>query len=178
MSTIVMERRRAAAMREADVLAEVEASRWCRDAYRVGHHMSLLAHDGRRVVCQLEAPDVEAVRSVLDRLGEVAERLWPASLHGGSGPLAVREVVVVERDFPAAVGFDELQAREDAAAWCLEAHRVVFLRTLFAADRRRMLCLYTAPDAESVRRAQQQAAMPVSSVWPAHVVVAPRRRGD
>jgi hypothetical protein len=73
--------------------------------------------------------------------------------------------VVVERSFDAPASMDELQAREDAAAWCLEQHRVQFVRSLFSADRRRMVCLYRAPDAESVRLAQAQAGMPVDRVW-------------
>jgi hypothetical protein len=174
MSTIVMERRREQPITAGDVLAQAESARWCRDIYRVGHTLSLLALDGRWVVCMLEAPDAEAVRSVLDRVGDVAERIWSASEHGGSGLLAAEQVVVVEREFDAATDFDAVQARESAAAWCLEAHRVTYLRTYFAADRRRMLCVYAAPDAESVRRAQEQAGLPVSSVWPAHVVLASR----
>jgi Nickel responsive protein SCO4226-like len=47
---------------------------------------------------------------------------------------------------------------------------VRFLRTYFSADRRRMLCVYDAPDAESVRAAQQTIAMPVERVWPAQVL--------
>jgi hypothetical protein len=57
-----------------------------------------------------------------------------------------------------------VQAIEDANAHCLEAHRVRFMRTFFSSDRRRMACLYLAPDAESVRIAQRQATMPVDSV--------------
>jgi hypothetical protein len=178
MSRIVMERRRERPLSPADVLAQAAASRWCREVYRVGYEGSLLAPDGLRVVCLLEAPDVEAVRSVLDRIGDTAERVWSASEHGGSGALAAPQVVVVERDFDAAADFDVLQARETAAAWCLEAHRVAYLRTYFSTDRRRMLCLYTAPDAESVRRAQSQAGMPVSLVWSAHVVLAALPRSD
>lgn len=172
MNMIVMERRREQPQQAADVLGQAAASRGCRDLHRVEYHGSLLALDGLRVVCLLAAPDVEAVRSMLDRVGDVAERIWPATLHGDEGPLRAGAVVVVERDFEAAANFDELQARETAAAWCLDAHRVVFLRTFFAADRRRMLCLYSAPDAESVRRAQAQAGMPFTRVWPAHVIAA------
>ena len=47
----------------------------------------------------------------------------------------------------------------------MELHRVTFLRTFFSLDCRRMLCLYQAPDAESVRLAQRQAGMPLERVW-------------
>ena len=73
--------------------------------------------------------------------------------------------VVVERSFATPVAFADIQALEDAGAWCLQAHRVTFLKTLFSTDRRRMLCLYAAPDAESVRRAQEQACLPFDVAW-------------
>jgi hypothetical protein len=69
--------------------------------------------------------------------------------------------------------FADIQAIEAAGAWCLEAHRVTFVRTLFATDRRRMLCLYHAPDAESVRLAQRQANMPMETVRQIEIVRPP-----
>lgn len=75
--------------------------------------------------------------------------------------------VVVERTFDEPVDLEALQRREDERAWCLEAHSVRFLRTFFALDRRRMLCLYEAPDAESVRLAQRKAGLPFDLAWPA-----------
>jgi len=56
---------------------------------------------------------------------------------------------------------------EDRGASCRVQHRVRFLRTYFSADRRRMVCCYAAPDAESVRLAQRQAGVPFERVWPA-----------
>ena len=73
--------------------------------------------------------------------------------------------MLVERSWDQPVTLEEIQAVEDAGAWCLETHNVKFVRTFFALDRKRMLCLYQAPDAESVRLAQRQAEMPVDSVW-------------
>ncbi|MBZ0252844.1 MAG: DUF4242 domain-containing protein [Candidatus Methylomirabilis sp.] len=83
-----------------------------------------------------------------------------------AGPMA-RVQVVVERTFPEPVRFEEVQAREDAAAWCLEAHGVRFLRTFFSADRTRMICVYEAPDAESVRLANRTAGLPFDAAWAA-----------
>lgn len=76
-------------------------------------------------------------------------------------------LVIVERAFEAARDFSELQALETAAAGCLATYRVRFLRTLFALDRRRMVCFYEAPDAESVRVTQKTAGLPVEHVWTA-----------
>lgn len=75
--------------------------------------------------------------------------------------------VLVEREFDEPVDFGGIQALEDRGAWCLQLHQVTFVRTWFARDRRRMICLYEAPDAESVRLAQRKAGMPVTCVWAA-----------
>jgi hypothetical protein len=79
------------------------------------------------------------------------------------------EMVVVERTFAEPVRFEDIQALEDRGAWCLEMHGVRFHKTYFSADRRRMICIYEAPDAESVRLAQTKAAMPFDRVWTASV---------
>jgi hypothetical protein len=76
------------------------------------------------------------------------------------------ETIIVERSFPAPVTMDEVQAAEDAVAWCLRQHQVRFLRSYFALDRRFMVCLYEAPDAEAVRATQRVAGLPVDLAWP------------
>ena len=129
---------------------------------------SLLSLDGRKLVCHFRAPDAESARIALRRNGADIRRLWPGTLHDAPGLVrfaADSANVLVRRAFAQPVTVDEIQAREDAAAWCLEARHVKFVRSCFAADRRRMLCLYRAPDAESVREAQRHAAMPVEDVW-------------
>jgi hypothetical protein len=89
--------------------------------------------------------------------------LWPATVHDAPG--AGRANVIVERSFDVPCVLDELQAREDARQWCLDAYDVKFVRTLFSCDGKRMLCLYAGPDAEAVRSAQREAGMPVDRVW-------------
>lgn len=135
----------------------------CMQLYRVQWYESLLADDGRRLVCRFEAPDTESVR-IIGRSAEARSIVaWAGTLHdtGREGTANV----VVERSFAEPVTMASIQAIEDAGAWCLEQHSVTFLRTFFSADCRRMLCLYQAPDAESVRLAQSQAKMPVERVW-------------
>ena len=77
--------------------------------------------------------------------------------------------VMVERRFDEATSFDELQAREDAFAWCAEQHEVEFIRSYFSKDKKRMICEYEAPDAEAVRRLQRTASMPFDRIWTAVV---------
>lgn len=79
-------------------------------------------------------------------------------------------VVVVERSFPQPVTFEDIQAIEDRRAWCLEASGVRFLRTYFSRDRRRMICLYEAPDADTVRLVQEEAGLPCKRAWASRIL--------
>lgn len=87
-------------------------------------------------------------------------------------------VVVVERTFETPCDPPALQARENAFAWCLQTHRVRFLRTLIAKDRTRMVCFYEAPDAEAVRQTQRVAELPVSHVWTSTFLEGETRRDN
>jgi hypothetical protein len=146
-----------------DVLNLSRSGASCFAIHKVAWHGSCLATDGRTMVCRFSAADLESVRLALRTAGADARRLWAGTVH--EGPRQARPNVLVERTFPVPVRLEDVQALEDAAAWCLEAHRVTFARTFFALDRKRMLCFYEAPDAEAVRLAQREAAMPVDAVW-------------
>ena len=74
-------------------------------------------------------------------------------------------MVIVERSFAEPVAFEDIQALERRRVSCLDAHGVRSLRSYFSRDRRRMICLYEAPDAESVRYAQEKAGMPFDRAW-------------
>ena len=140
----------------------------CFVMHRVEWLGSLLAADGRRMVCWFRGPDAESVRTALRQVGANTGTLWPGSVHTPPDapkhdPAAAQ--VLVTRRFDEPVSVESIQALEDAGAWCLEAHAVRFLRTFFSRDRLRMICLYQGPDGESVRLAQRQAGMPMESVW-------------
>ncbi|HEX2831429.1 MAG TPA: nickel-binding protein [Thermoanaerobaculia bacterium] len=75
------------------------------------------------------------------------------------------ETVLVERAFEEAVRFEDLQRLEHESAWCLELHRVKFLHTYLSKDGKRMICVYEAPDAESVRLANETAKLPFERVY-------------
>lgn len=77
------------------------------------------------------------------------------------------EQVIVERTFDEATEFEALQAGEAKILWCLDQHRIRFLRSYLSSDKKRMICVYEAPDAESVRIANRQAELPFDSVWTA-----------
>lgn len=77
------------------------------------------------------------------------------------------ELVIVERVFDEPVEIEALAATEEQFSWCREQYRVTYLRSYFSKDKKRMLCLYEAPDAESVRELQRTAGMPVERIWAA-----------
>lgn len=147
----------------ADVHARARQTGWCFDLHKVDWCSSFLAASGRRIVCWFSAPDVESARLAIRQSGLDVRRLWPGTVHDAPEPAEPN--VLVERSFDDPVTLEQIQALEDASAWCLQAHNVKFARTFFSADRRRMVCLYQAPDAESVRLAQREAAMPLDAVW-------------
>jgi hypothetical protein len=163
MQQIVLERQFEPAISVEDFTRMALEAVDCMPLYRVQWRESFISADGSRLLCRFDAPDTEAVRMVTREALSRARVAWAGTVHDTG-----REdnaSVVVERRFDTPVTLEELQAREDAAAWCLEQHRVTFLRTFYALDRKRMVCLYAAPDAESVRLAQGMADMPVERVW-------------
>lgn len=140
----------------------------CLRLHRVEWKGSLLSADGRKLVCHFQAPDAESARIALRSGGADIHRLWPGTIHNAPNLLSLTvdsANVLVRRSFAEPVSLTEIQAREDAGATCLEVRHVKLVRTCFSTDRRRMLCLYRAPDAESVREAQRYAGMPVEDVW-------------
>jgi hypothetical protein len=86
-------------------------------------------------------------------------------------------LVVVERTFPQPVAFDEVQAMEEAVAWCLQQHDVRFLHSYCSLDRLRMVCVYEAPDAEAVRTVNRTGGLPFDRVWTADLVEGGGRLG-
>lgn len=152
----------------ADLQAVWEGAIDCFELHRVEWRGSLLSLDGCKLVCNFRAPDAESVRIALRSGGADIRRLWPGTVHDAPNLerfAADSANVLVRRSFARPVAVADIQAREDAAAWCLEVRHVKFVRTYFSTERTRMLCLYRAPDVESVREAQRIAAMPMDDVW-------------
>jgi Nickel responsive protein SCO4226-like len=132
-----------------------------------------IAADELRAVSVFDAPDIHAVLDTLQPC-----RVWPATLHLiGSHDLEMSDgraqsVVVVERSLAAPATFDQLQALEDAGRGCFEMRNVKPVMSYFSFDRLRLLCIYAAPDAESVRRSNRLAEMPFDRAWTAAVFAA------
>lgn len=174
MIDLFLERQFAKPLTASRVAKVTQDAQGCLDIYAVRWLGSLLGLDGRRMVCRFQAPDTESARQCLRQAGADITRLWAGTVHDAQHaalgeeappPLDPDANVLVERSFAEPVSLADLQAIEDLASACLENHRVRFKRSCFSLNRRRMLCLYQAPDAESVRVAQRQAGMPFTMAW-------------
>jgi hypothetical protein len=178
MTDMFLERQFDSHLSREAVLEMVAQSRGCFSNYRVEWLQSFLSSDGRRLFCWFRAPDAESVRQALRQSGE-NRPAWAGTVHDAVAPDTPpwqTANVLVRRRWEEPVAIEDIQAIEDAGAQCLENYRVRFLRTFFSRDRMRMVCLYAAPDAESVRLAQRQAGMPVESVWAVRAVRDPGDR--
>lgn len=80
------------------------------------------------------------------------------------------EQVIVERVFETPVDDERLEAMGAAGAPCHALHRVKHLKTYLSADRLRMICIYEAPDAESVRISNKKAGLAFERAWSATVL--------
>ena len=75
--------------------------------------------------------------------------------------------VILEQSFEQPVN-DEDYARFAARLDpCLEVRNGAWVRSYFSKDRRRCICEFEAPDAESVREALRSADVPFDRVWSA-----------
>lgn len=79
------------------------------------------------------------------------------------------EHVIVERSFETPVTPEQVDESLARNAGCLVAHRVRHLRTSVSADGKRMICEFHAPDAESVRLANDRLGLSYERVWTARV---------
>jgi hypothetical protein len=165
MSEILVERHWDQPLTDADMHTMLESTGACLGIHRVDWHGSRLSADGHELFCHFSAADAESVRIALNQAGSPRGQVWAGTVHDAPGITddeLARANVLVSRRFEEPVAFEEVQAAEQAGASCLLTHRV---RTYLSADRRRMISLYQAPDAESVRLALQDASMPVERVW-------------
>ena len=167
MNDILVERNWPDPLTDQAFWSIAEQAGGCLGLHRVSWKSSLLSLDGHYLLCHFTAPDAESVRIALRQAGSQPGRIWAGTVHDAPGVTGgdVADVkAAVSREFDGPVSLEDIQAIEDAGQGCLSRHRVRFLRTYFSVDRQRMLCLYDAPDAESVRLAQREAGMPVERV--------------
>jgi hypothetical protein len=168
---LILERTFEEALTPADVIDASRESKWCFDVHHVRWHGSFLSTDGHTMVCRFSAPDLESARNALRDPDVDLSRFWSGTVY--SNLRAATPNVVVTRSFAAPVRFEDVAAIGRDKSWCFETHRVKHATSFHSLDGKRMLCLYEAPDAEAVRKAQREAAMPVETVWSCAAIAPP-----
>jgi len=168
MTEMFLERSFDQAVTVDDVGNMAKDSAGCFGIHRVDWRCSYLSADGQRLLCSFGAPDMESARIAMRQSGMDSRVLWSGDIIDGPGieeADVARANVLVARTFDEPVGLQEIQDIEDAGVGCLQSRNVRFIRTFFSADRKRMMCLYHAPDAESVRQSQREAGVPFVDAW-------------
>lgn len=168
MTDAILERTMITPTSASELADGMDEAQNCLELHRVDWQHTMISADGHNLVCWFRGLDLESARIAL-RTARVDTRvLWSAALHEAPGvdeSLLKSANVLVKRQFKEPVEIEDIQAIEDAGAGCLEIRNVKFVRTFFSADKKRMVCLYNAPDAESVRQAQREANMPFEEIW-------------
>ena len=82
------------------------------------------------------------------------------------------ETILVERDLARPATVDEVLAMEDRLEWCFNTYRIERVRSYLSADGRTLVCVFRAPDVESVKRASTKMAVPPRRIYRASVHVA------
>ena len=85
------------------------------------------------------------------------------------------EHVIVERSFEQPMTPEGVHEIEKGSAWCMQLHNVRRLHSYLSPDGLRMVCLFEAPDAESVRLMSRQVGAPVDRIWTAAILEPPKQ---
>jgi hypothetical protein len=168
MTEVLVERHVEEPLTDWALAAMSEKGSSCLELHRVHWYRSLLSADGRDLICHFAAADVESVRTVVRSQGPLRGKIWSCTSRDAAGVTndeLSRANVLASWSFEQPVALEELQSIDASVAVCLRNHRVRFLRSIIAADCRRVICLCLAADAESVRIALRDAERPVERVW-------------
>jgi len=173
MELVLVERRFDSPIRFEDIVALEMAGASCHQIRSVRFRKSFFSRDHRRMLCLFEAPDAESVRDAESQARVPFNSAWTCTNLQGSSDANPgnpdSEFVVVERLFPETVTSDFVSNALRKSGWCLDLHGAEYVESFLGNDGRRMVCLFRAPDAEAVRRANQQGGVPYTDVWTASV---------
>lgn len=78
--------------------------------------------------------------------------------------------IIVERTFDPPISQEAMDATSQRVGNCLDLYGVRWVGSHVSTDRRRMVCVYEAADAQSVRDVQNTAEAPFDRVWPADIM--------
>ena len=167
MTTVVVERSFAEPVAFEEIQAVEDRGAWCLEAHGVRFLRTFFSRDRRRMICLYEAPDAESVRLAEEKAGVPFERAWATQAIRHDGPEPDGNAIVVERLLPRPL--DEAAIRESVAsgAWCFQQYGCRIVWTYLSGEGQRCLCVFAAPDAETVRQLQRRIGMPFETAWPA-----------
>jgi len=80
MTKVIVERKFAAPISDADLAAFASRQQNCLDIHRVTYRRSLLSQDRQRMICEYDAPDAESVRRVQREAEGPFESVWVADV--------------------------------------------------------------------------------------------------
>jgi hypothetical protein len=167
MTDVLVERKYPEPLTDEVLQRNLENALACLDLHYVDWLHSFMSPDRRELVCHFRARDAESVRLALQQAGAQRGLVWSGTVHDAAGSTELLDGgILVCRRVAAPARFDETGAAGSDEALCLSNHRVTLLRCYVSKDRRRMIGVYRAPDAESVRRALRDDSAPFESVWP------------
>ena len=169
MTDVFVERHFHPPMTEAEMhMRMATTADGCYVIHRVDWRGSLLSADGAEMVCRFRAPDAESVRIALRQSGSQLGETWSCTVEdiARTGPADLARVnVLTEHRFDEPVEVATIRTLESSAASHLDGRQGCLVRMYISNDRRRMLCLYRAPDVESVRSAELEAGLPPDRIW-------------
>ena len=81
------------------------------------------------------------------------------------------ETIVVERHLDTPLDLTHLKEHRGTLVSCMQAYDVSLQHSYVSPDGKRMICIYRAPDAESVRQALRRGGvLPFDIAWKAQMV--------
>ena len=78
--------------------------------------------------------------------------------------------IIVERSFDPPISQEVMDATSQRVGSCLDLYGVRWIGSHVSTDRRRMVCVYEAGDAQSVRDVQDAAQALFDRVWSADIM--------
>jgi hypothetical protein len=78
--------------------------------------------------------------------------------------------MIVETVYDPPATEEQMDATAAKLAPCLEGHDVRWVRSYVSTDRKRRICIFEAPDADSVRVSFRSAGVKFERVWPAEEI--------
>jgi hypothetical protein len=136
----------------------------------------LVDAEHQRIVCRVEAHDLERARSAISSSGLEPDGTWLAEIPGPPPPRidvysakasaeTTRFVdVIAECRRATPIDATSIEWARQACKWCLDTFRVRPGPLVISADGRRVLAFFRAPDAEAVRACYRQASVPFDRV--------------